>query len=164
MRRSSAPAVAQSGTDWHPQKGDTALVLALARGASVPEAAAEAGISERTAWRRVADRRIQRCVAEARAELVSQAVAQLAETAAKAVKTLGDVMDCDDPRAATAAAKVVLEYALPMQVEYRKTAEALRVVRSDLDLVLNPKEGPDHALPALLAEPETEEPAGGPVE
>lgn len=153
--------VAPVDTDWRPRAGDPALVIALARGATVADAAAEAGLSERTAWRRLAEPEVRRCVAEAQAALLQQSVAALADAATRAVETLVAVLDCDDPRAATAAAKVILDYALPRQEALERAAEALRprvVVSLDESLgslVSTRPGGPTLALPVLLAaEPE----------
>lgn len=150
MAKRRVEPVAVDGTDWRPRAGDPVLVVALARGATVAAAAVEAGLSERTAWRRLADPEVRRCVAEAQAALLQQAVAALAEAATQAVETLVAVMDCDDPRAATAAARAVLDYALPRQEQLEKQARNLRRDPA-LETFVGRLEGPDYALPLLLA-------------
>ena len=129
------------------------LVVALASGATVKEAAQQAGVSERTAWRRLADAGFKRCVVEAKAELVTRAVAKLSDGATKAVDTLLAVMDGEDPRARIAAARAVLEYALPARADLLAEAEALRPTEQSHDLPplgRTRPTGPASALPGLF--------------
>ena len=159
-RRQPLVAVAEDGANWQAQTGDPMLVLALASGAPVKEAAERAGVSERTAWRRLQDDGFRRCVAEAKADLVAQATAKLADGAAKAVTTLLEVMDSEDPRARVMAAKEVLALALPLRGAFASEAHALRPTRrvpydssSALLEQLETREealGPERALPDLL--------------
>lgn len=147
--------VAENDANWHPQTGDPALVIALARGASVPEAAAEANVSERTVWRRMEDDGFRRCVFEARAELVNQSLAKIADGAARAVDTLLDLLDAEDPKARLAAAKMVLEYALPMRETWQTAANNLRPTESfdplqEMDFTCQRPVGAARALPALF--------------
>jgi len=58
--------------------GDDELILALAAGATVREAAEQAGISERTAHRRLADADFRRAVDEARGRMFDAALGRLA--------------------------------------------------------------------------------------
>lgn len=152
-------AVAGNGSDWQAKTADPLLVVALASGATVKDAAERAGVSERTAWRRLADPAFLRCVAEAKADLVTRAVALLADGATKAAETLVAVMDCEEPRARIAAAKAVLELALPYRVVLLDEAAALRPwhreptdmaeVFDTLQTTAVP-DGPERALPALF--------------
>jgi hypothetical protein len=59
------------------RKGDDALVLALASGQTVRDAACAAGVGERTATRRWADPDFRRRVARRRAELAARAAGRL---------------------------------------------------------------------------------------
>ncbi len=61
-----------------PRPGDLVLQMALARGASIPEAARTAGISERTAYRRVADPDFSKEVDRLRDQLRSKLVDEMA--------------------------------------------------------------------------------------
>lgn len=151
--------VAENGTDWQAQTGDPLLVVALAAGATVKEAAEKAGVSERTAWRRLTDAGFRRCVAEAKAALVTRAVATLADGATKAAETLVAVLESPDPRAQIAAAKVILDLALPYRAGLLAEAAALRptvTVKEDLYRQLDEigqtqkPVGPELALPALF--------------
>jgi hypothetical protein len=70
------------------QKGGDALILALAAGLSVPQAAKRAGLGVNTAYVRVRDPAVRRAVAKARDDLLSQAVGRLADAAVEAVDVL----------------------------------------------------------------------------
>ena len=65
-----------------------ALVTALAAGKSIPEAAAQVGISERTAYRRLAEPSVQQQILQLRTAAFDRAVGQLAHAGAAAVETL----------------------------------------------------------------------------
>ena len=88
--------------------GEEELILALAAGASVRKAAEQAGISERTVYRRLADADFRRAVSEARDRLFDAARGRLADLASKAAETLERLMESDKPSVARAAAKAVL--------------------------------------------------------
>jgi hypothetical protein len=72
--------------------GEEELILAVAGGASVREAAERAGIDERTAHRRLADADFRRAVSEARGRMFDAARGRLAALASKAVETLQRLM------------------------------------------------------------------------
>lgn len=156
-RTASLSEVAGNGTDWRPQPGDTVLVIALARGASVPEAAAEAGVSDRTTWRRLADPAFRRCVLEARAELVAGSLAKIAHGATRAVDALIELLEAEDPKVRLAAAREVLDRALPQHEAWQQAADDLRpVVECNRDeailrsMIGTRPAGPVLALPDLL--------------
>jgi hypothetical protein len=77
------------------QKGGDALVLALATGASVPQAAERAGIAVSTAYRRLENPTTRRAVSRARDELLAQAVGRLLAVAGRAIDTLEAHLDAD---------------------------------------------------------------------
>jgi transposase len=89
--------------------GEDKLILALAAGASVREAAEQAGIGERTAYRRLADADFRRAVSEARGRMFDAARGRLAGLASKAAETLERLMESEKPAVALGAAKAVLE-------------------------------------------------------
>ncbi len=92
------------------RKGDAALLLALASGETVREAARLAGIGERTATRRLADADFRRRVAELRGEMVSRAVGRLADGSTEAVAALRKLLDAGTPPAVRlGAARAILE-------------------------------------------------------
>lgn len=89
--------------------GDNKLILALAAGATVRDAAEQAGVGERTVYRRLADTDFRRAVSEARGRLFDAALGKLAGIAAKAAGTLERLMESDKPNVALGAAKAALE-------------------------------------------------------
>ncbi|HEV3446504.1 MAG TPA: hypothetical protein VG099_17805, partial [Gemmataceae bacterium] len=89
--------------------GEDELILALAAGATVREAAEQAGIGERTAHRRLSDADFRRAVSEARGRMFDAARGRLAGLASKAAETLERLMESEKPAVALGAAKAVLE-------------------------------------------------------
>jgi hypothetical protein len=77
--------MAQNGTP----AGEEQLILALAAGATVREAAEQAGVDERIAHRRLADADFRRAVSEARGRLFDAARGRLASLAGKGRRDLG---------------------------------------------------------------------------
>ena len=89
---------------------DPALIAALAGGATIAEAAIRAGVSERTVYRRLEDADFRASVQQARADLVTQAVARLAEAGGEAVATLRALLgEGTLPAVRLGAARAVLE-------------------------------------------------------
>jgi uncharacterized protein (UPF0147 family) len=99
---------------------DQALLTALAIGATVQNAAIKAGMSERTAYRRLEDPKFQARVNQARLDTVMRTVGMLTGAALGSVKTLVDLQqDVSVPAAVRrGAARDVLELA----VKYRESA------------------------------------------
>lgn len=160
VRAGEAVPVAENDADWQAQRGDALLVVALAAGSSVRDAATQAGVSERTAWRRLSDEQFRRAVAEARAQVIENGIGRLADLTTKAVDTLAAVMDCDDPKARLAAAQAVLKVSLPLETRFNDEAKSLRPTRTE---PWDPAElgamytrsvpvGPAKILPELLGE------------
>src|SRR5262245_2012428 len=92
------------------KRGNPTLLMALACGASVPQAAAKAGISERTAYRRLTDPAFRARIETLRAEMVQRAAALLIAAAIHAAKTLIDLQASATPAAVRRrAARDILE-------------------------------------------------------
>jgi hypothetical protein len=89
------------------------LALSLAAGASVRDAAARASVSERTAYRRLADPEFRRTVIEVRADFRERVLGQLTEASLEAVSNLRSIQG--DPAAPfparVAASRAILENA-----------------------------------------------------
>jgi hypothetical protein len=94
------------------RRGEDVLLAALASGCSVEDAAARAGVSRRTAYRRLADPAFQRRLAGARDELVTEALGELVASAGAAVARLRALLDARDDRIKLGAAKALLEQLL----------------------------------------------------
>jgi hypothetical protein len=90
-------------------RGDAALLTALAAGATVRDAARRAGVSERTAHRRLADPDFRRRLTEARAGMVERALGQLAEGSTEAVATLRKLLKAKGDTVKLGAARTILE-------------------------------------------------------
>ncbi|HWB09983.1 MAG TPA: hypothetical protein VG826_12195 [Pirellulales bacterium] len=90
-------------------EGDEELILALAAGATVREAAERGGVGERTVYRRLADADFRQAVSEARDRMFDAAVGRLAGLASRAAETLERLMEGEKPSEVLRAAKAVLE-------------------------------------------------------
>jgi hypothetical protein len=97
------------------RRGDDSLLAALAAGSTVEVAAKAAGISVRTAYRRLADPVFARRLAQARDELISNALGELVECASEAVATLRALLSASDERVRLGAAKSTLDQLLRLR-------------------------------------------------
>src|SRR5215831_9529191 len=103
------------------KQAEQALLLALAYGATVENAARKAGISERTAYRRLDNAAFVQQLQQLRADMVQRTAGMLTGAGLGAVKTLVDLQQ-DGTVSATVrrrAARDVLELA----IKYRETAD-----------------------------------------
>lgn len=91
------------------RRADDTLVLLLAAGRSVKEAADGADVGERTAYRRLADPSFRCRVSEARGEMVTRAIGKLADASTAAVDTLQALLAADAENVRLGAAKAILE-------------------------------------------------------
>jgi hypothetical protein len=97
------------------RQSDELLLSALAAGSSVEDAARTAGVSIRTAYRRLRDPRFAARLAQARDELISAALGELVECASEAVATLRALLSARDERVRLGAAKSTLEQLLRLR-------------------------------------------------
>ncbi len=91
------------------RRGDDALLLALAGGMTVRDAARTAGVGERTATRRLADLDFRRRVSEVRAEMVERALGKMADGMAEAADTLRNLLRAEGESVRLGAARSILE-------------------------------------------------------
>jgi AraC-like DNA-binding protein len=89
---------------------DAALVTALAAGGSLAAAAAHAGCSERTVYRRLQDPEFKARVQQARADMVEQAVGQLSALGGMATQALQGLLKDQAGAVRLGAARTVLEH------------------------------------------------------
>jgi hypothetical protein len=95
---------------------DEALLAALACGATAEGAARQAGVSRRTAQRRMADPAFLRRLLEARADMVKRASCGLTAAAMESVKTLLALQGPANPPAVRlGAARAVLEIGMKLR-------------------------------------------------
>jgi len=101
--------VSQNGRNARGRKGaDGALVLALACGKSVPDAARAAGVAERTVYRRLEDAAFRAAVTKQRDHLLSEAVSRLVAAAVKAVDALEGNLGDESAAVRNKAASTIL--------------------------------------------------------
>ena len=91
------------------------LLASLAAGGSVEQAARAAGLSERTAYRRLNEPGFRGRLAHARDELVRAALGELAGSAQDAVATLKRLLSADSEHVQLRAARTVLEQLLRLR-------------------------------------------------
>jgi hypothetical protein len=113
------------------QKGDAALVLALASGQTARDAAHLAGVGERTVTRRLADQEFRREVEALRADLIRQAAGRLVEGMTQAADTLRSLLGADSATVRLGAARTILELA-PRLHEAAGLEERLRALEERL--------------------------------
>jgi hypothetical protein len=102
------------------RNADHRLLLALACGATIEAAARQAGVSESTAHRRLADAAFRKELQGLRGDMVRRTAGTLTAAASEAVRTLLDLLKPSAPHAARlGAARSVLE----IGVKLREAAE-----------------------------------------
>jgi hypothetical protein len=115
------------------RKGETALLLALAAGQTVRDAAQTAGIGERTATRRVADLEFRRQISRLQAEMLSRAQGRLADAATEAADTFRTLLHAEAESVRLAAARAIPELpgklAVSLELAERLEELELRVLR-----------------------------------
>jgi hypothetical protein len=97
-----------SDFDRFNKKGDAMLIAMLASGATTKEAAEAAGISERTARRRLQEPDFLQLVGEARAGLIDRASSTLASGMVEAANTLKELLKANSERTRLGAAKALI--------------------------------------------------------
>lgn len=90
------------------------MIIALASGDSVKQAAERAGVGERTVYRRLADQEFMLKVNKARNMMIGQAVGKLSVNCAKAAEVLEKLLDSDNPRIRLQAAKAILDHSIKL--------------------------------------------------
>src|SRR5688500_2460929 len=91
------------------KNADDAWIVSLAAGWTIREACEHAGISERTAYRRLDDPLFRQHIAEARAGMVERSLGKLADASAEAVATLRTLLAAQGETVRLGAARNILE-------------------------------------------------------
>jgi len=125
----SAPS-RQTSADIGARKRDLAFLVAIARGETVRDAAREAGIGERTAWRRMADPEFRRRLSGVRADVLERATGRLADAGAEAAETLKALLKAESESVRLGAARAILELGSKLR-EAGELEERLRMLESD---------------------------------
>jgi hypothetical protein len=95
---------------------DDSLLMALACGATVENAARQAGVSPRTAYRRLADAAFRQRLQTLRGDMVSRTAGTLTAAASEAVRTLLELMKNPTSSAVRlGAARAVLEIGMKLR-------------------------------------------------
>jgi hypothetical protein len=114
---------------------DDKLIGLLANGHTVVYAAKEAGVSERTAFRRLQDPVFRRRVQDIRREALERATAMLGTAASSAVGTLVKLLDGESEMARLGAARSILEFGCKLReslsLEQRLAELEERLAESD---------------------------------
>ncbi len=97
------------------QNADTVLVLALASGATVEDAARRANVGISTVYRRMKDAEFQLQVQEARGAMLTRTVCDLADATTAAVRTLRQLLDAEGDQVKLGAARAILDQAVRLR-------------------------------------------------
>jgi len=102
------------------RSADQLLLMALACGATIENAAASAGISQATVYRRLKDAEFQQELRQTKADMARRTAAMLTAAAGEAVKTLLALLKDSIPSSSRlGAARAILE----LGVRFRESAE-----------------------------------------
>lgn len=91
------------------------MIVALATGSSVPKTAREAGVTERTIYRRLEDPAVRSKIAAIRDATVGSVVGTLVDINTKAAKVLKDLLDSEDEKIQLHAAAKVIELGMKIR-------------------------------------------------
>lgn len=115
------------------RRADDGLVLALACGATIENAARQAGVSEMTVFRRLREPEFQAKIQAAKHEMVERTARMLSAAALESVKTLLDLQGKNQPASVRhSAARTIIEFG----VRLRENAELFERVAA-LEAQLN---------------------------
>jgi len=98
------------------RKADDPLLLALACGLSAEQAAKQAGVSAKTAYRRLDDAAFSARLADLRRDMLARAAAMLTAAAVESVRTLADLLKpANAPATRLNAARAILEHGVKLR-------------------------------------------------
>jgi hypothetical protein len=114
------------------KNADAALITALASGATVARAAEQAGVSERTVWRRLQADDFRARLDMARQQSIQMAVDYLGKASSAAALTLADLLAATHPPSARlGAARAILELGVKLR-ESQELEERLAALEAAL--------------------------------
>lgn len=122
------------------RKGEPALATALAAGLTLVDAAAAAGVSERTARRRMADPQYRSAIHAVRTEIVDSTVGRLVAASVGAVDTLAELSANGNDSVRLRAAGQLLGHlvAVSEAIELRLRLDALEASITQAHALPNP--------------------------
>jgi hypothetical protein len=91
------------------------LAQTLASGTSVPDAAAQFGVSRRTVERALAKPAFRRLVARFRGELIAAALGRMADNMTRAADAIARLLDAKDPAVRLRAARALMSLGLRLR-------------------------------------------------
>jgi hypothetical protein len=97
------------------KNADDALLMAIACGATVENGAAKAGVSTRTATRRMADPVFRKRLRALRLDMVQRTMGALTASGQEAARTLLELMKASTPSVRRGAVRLVLEMGIKMR-------------------------------------------------
>ncbi len=107
----------------NPLSGDDRLFSALVAGCRVPHAAEAADMSERTAYRRLADPEFRRRLDAAREGVRESVLAKLVDVGSDAIATLCNLLQSEDKNIQCKAAKALLDSLMTLNASSPKSKE-----------------------------------------
>ena len=121
------------------KKGEDALLLVLACGATVENAARQCGLCERTVYRRLEDPAFSQRLKQLRADMVQRTAGSLTAASGESVRTLLELQKPSAPPAVRlGAARSVLEIGIKMR-EAADLEERLSALEQRLDVANAPQ-------------------------
>jgi len=119
------------------KKAEDAIILALAAGATVREAAEQAKVCERTIFRRLDERTFVGRINEARGRMFAKAIGQLATSATKAATRLEELLQSESDSVCLSAARAVLELGVRLResVELEERIAALELRHDEKPII-----------------------------
>ncbi len=97
------------------KNADDMLVLALASGKSVPDAANTGGVSERTVYRRLDDPAFRKKIQTLRAEMLAQTVGRMVDGMTDAADVLRTLLNAKSESVALGASRALLEMGVKLR-------------------------------------------------
>jgi hypothetical protein len=117
------------------KKADETLILALAAGKSVPEAAKTCGVSERTVYRRLDDPAIRKKIQTLRTEMLTQTLGRMVDGMTDAADVLRTLLNAKSESVALGACRAMLELGVRLrdsiEMEERLTAVESRLAERE---------------------------------
>jgi hypothetical protein len=115
------------------RNADEAFMIALVGGATVEDAARSAGISSRTAQRRLAEPDFRKRLQKLRADILERTASTLTTASTEAVRTLLDLQQPTTPATVRlGAARAILEMAIKLR-EITDLAERIEALEDEAD-------------------------------